>query len=76
MIQHLREHGFDATDGSSRLAPAEPPAGYAPAAHTAQTMRRVIYVPAYAHMGEKARAQLAAALRARPELLAWPDIAS
>lgn len=42
MIQHLRDHGFDATDGSSRLAPVDPTAGYAPATNTEQTMQRVI----------------------------------
>lgn len=73
MIQHLRDQGFDATDGSSRLAPVEAGAGYAPATNTEQTMQRVIYVPAYAHMGDKARASLAAALLARSELLTWPD---
>ena len=73
MIQHLRDHGFDATDGSSRLAPVAPPAGYDSAADTERTMQRVIYVPAYAHMGDKARRHLAAALLAKPELLAWPE---
>jgi len=69
MIQHLRSHGFDATDGSSRLAPAEAPEGHSPARNIQHVMQRVIYVPAYAHMGQKSRKRLAAAIIAQPDLL-------
>ena len=70
LIQHLRKHKFDATDGSSRLAPASPPEGYSVASRTEYAMRNVVYVPAYPHMGSSSRKRLAAVINMRPELLA------
>ena len=70
LIQHLRMHKFDATDGSSRLAPVSPPEGYSVASRTEFAMRNVVYVPAYAHMGSFSRKRLATVINMKPELLA------
>ena len=70
LIQHLREHHFDATDGSSRLAPVPPPIGYEPASRTEYAMKHVVYIPAYAQMGRQSRQRLARAITLKPELLA------
>ena len=71
LIAHLRMRGFDATDGSSRLAPALAPAGHADPRQIRETMKHVIYIPAYAQLGERGRRDLAHALSERSELLAW-----
>ena len=70
LIQHLRTNKFDATDGSSRLAPVSASEGYPVASRTEYAMRNVVYVPAYAHMGSSSRKRLAAVINMRPELLA------
>ena len=70
LIQHLRTNKFDATDGSSRLAPVSPPEGYPVASRTEYAMRNIVYVPAYAHMGRSSRKRLATVINMKPELLA------
>jgi dTDP-4-amino-4,6-dideoxygalactose transaminase len=76
LILHLQSNGFDATDGSSRLAPVAPPNGYPSVDHTAQAMKSVVYVPAYAELGERYRNQLAEALKEVPDLMEWPPVTS
>ena len=59
LISRLLAHGYDATDGGSRLAPVEAPEGYTQPVRTRNTMRNVVYVPAYREIDEKSLLQLA-----------------
>jgi len=70
LISHLRACGFDATDGSSRLAPVPAPEGLPDAEVMKSAMANVVYIPAYAQLGHSARLRLAQALGEAAELLA------
>jgi perosamine synthetase len=62
LIAALREEGFDATAGASRLKPAKTPEGRPAPSHITETMKRIVYVPAYPEIPDVARRRLAAAI--------------
>ena len=62
LIVRLRAAGFDATDGSSRLAAVEPPDGALPAHQASRAMKNVVYVPAYHRIRAQDRIRLASLL--------------
>lgn len=70
LIASLRAAGFDATAGASRLKPAPTPAGRPAPSHITETMKRIVYVPAYPEMPAEARRQLAAAIARALDTLA------
>jgi dTDP-4-amino-4,6-dideoxygalactose transaminase len=59
LISRLRAHGYDATDGASRLAPVEAPEGQPQPVRIQKVMRNVVYVPAYRQIKEKSLVRLA-----------------
>jgi hypothetical protein len=59
LISRLLAHGYDATDGGSRLAPVQAPEGHDQPVRTRNVMRNVVYVPAYREIDEKSLLQLA-----------------
>lgn len=62
LIERLRASGFDATNGSSRLAPVAAPQGVEPPNQIATAMAKVVYVPAYRQIRPRDRARLGALL--------------
>jgi perosamine synthetase len=64
VIAALRREGFDATAGASRLRPCSVPEGRPAPSRIDAAMSRVVYVPAYAGIGDAARGRLGRALSA------------
>ena len=62
MVRALREAGFDATTGASRLGPVVAPPGRTGADGIASVMARAVYVPAYARIPDGARQRLGRAI--------------
>jgi dTDP-4-amino-4,6-dideoxygalactose transaminase len=62
LIERLRAQGFDATNGSSRLAPVEAPKGVESPERAIKAMENVVYVPAYRQIKPRDRARLGALL--------------